>query len=103
LNAHDPAGYALSLSAVLAKYPLGVVEQCCDPANGLALGREFPPTPKSIADWCERRIKQHRGMIIWAGQRRVQAEQTFPDEHRQTMIERLSSLMHGLFDNKARA
>lgn len=102
LNAHNPLGYVTTLAAVLQKYPLGVVEECCDPAHGLALEREFPPTPKAIADWCERRVKQHQGYIIWA--RKLAAEkaeeQAFSDDHRQTMLGRLSKLMHGLFDKE---
>lgn len=102
LNAHDPLGYAASLSAVLAKYPLGVVEQCCDPAQGLALEREFPPNPKSIADWCDLRVKQHQGAIIWGKQEAAakREERIFTDEHRESMLQRWSNLLHRLIDKQ---
>jgi hypothetical protein len=100
----DPAGYATSLAAILEQYPLGVVEECCDPHRGLAREREFPPTVACIATWCDQRVKRHQGAIIWIKQedaKRIE-EQQFPDEHRKTMLQRLSKLMHNLFDPKSK-
>jgi len=99
----DPDGWAASLAAALSDYPLGVVQECCDPRIGLARAREFPPTVASIVEWCDTRVKQHQGAIIWG---RKQAddqreEAVFTDAHRQTMLQRLSKLMHGLFDKPA--
>ena len=62
-NPPDPAGYAASLAAALAAYPLGLVQECCDPRTGLAKTREFPPTVQSINEWCDRRLAYHRGAI----------------------------------------
>lgn len=105
LNAQDPAGYAASLGAVLADYPLGVVEECCDPRSGLARTREFPPTVQSVIEWCDKRVKQHQGAIIWARKEAgKQAESDrFTPEYRQSMLQRLKALMHGLFDKQPQA
>jgi len=56
----DPETYAGALGAVLAGYPAGVVEECCDPRSGLARSREFPPTVASIVEWCDRHLQYHR-------------------------------------------
>lgn len=101
----DPDGYAASLAGALAAYPLGVVQECCDPRTGLAQKREFPPTVAAIVEWCDQRVKQHRGAIKWGqmdAAARAQAE-LYTDEHRQTMLQRLKGLMHGLFDKAQEA
>lgn len=99
----DAAGYAASLAAVLAQYPLGVVQECCDPRTGLARSREFPPTPAAIVEWCDRRVTYHRGMVKWGERSGAQrAEETrFSDDHRKSMLDRLQSLMRGLFKQEA--
>src|SRR5476651_1768502 len=55
----DPEVYAASIAATLAGYPLGVVQECCDPRIGLAREREFPPTVAVIVAWCDKRLKFH--------------------------------------------
>ena len=88
----DPEGYVASLAAALAEYPLGVVQECCDPRTGLAQKREFPPTVACIVEWCDQRVKYHTGMVKW-GKQRANPEPVFSDEHRKTMLERLRSLL----------
>lgn len=56
----DPEGYAAALAAALAGYPLGIVEECCDPRTGLARVREYAPTVASIVEWCDNRMIYHR-------------------------------------------
>lgn len=90
----DPEGYALSIAMVLQQYPLGVVQNCCDPRTGLAREREFPPTVASIVDWCELRVKRHQGAVIHA--RQIEAEKEFTEHHRKTMLGRLAELWKGL-------
>lgn len=105
LNVPDPVGYAASLGAILEQYPLGVVEQCCDPARGLAREREFPPTVASIVEWCDLRVKRHRGAMLHA---RVEAEEAiemaertkFSESHERGMIKRLQDLMRGLWQSE---
>lgn len=91
----DPDGYAASLAAALTGYPLGVVQECCDPRVGLARSREFPPTVAAIVDWCDRRVTYHRGMVKWA--KVDQAERQFSEEHRASMIGRLQELFRSLW------
>lgn len=102
LNVPDPAGYGASLGAVLEQYPLGVVGECCDVRTGLAREREFPPTPKAIIDWCDVRVKQHQGAIIWSRQEAAakREERIFTDEHRESMLQRWSKLLHRLIDKQ---
>jgi hypothetical protein len=99
-NPPNPGAYSLAIAKTLEKYPLGVVEECCDPVAGLAAVRDFPPTINSIVLWCDMRLKQHQGAIIWGKQEAAahREEQLFPLAHRQSMLRRLSKLMHGLFD-----
>lgn len=98
-NPPDPAGYAASLAAALAAYPLGLVQECCDPRTGLAKTREFPPTVQSINEWCDRRLAYHRGAIKHGEIKAAEAadEAKFTDDHRKSMLGRLQDLMHGLF------
>lgn len=95
----DADGWAASLAAALAAYPLGLVQECCDPRTGLAKTREFPPTVASINEWCEKRLKYHRGMVGWAAMKKADEPQ-FSETHERGMLERLQDLMHGLFDKK---
>jgi hypothetical protein len=102
LNVPDPVGYAASLGAILEQYPLGVVEQCCDPARGLAREREFPPTVASIVEWCDLRVKRHRGAIFWGRldeTGKVEAAK-YTESHERGMLKRLQYLMRGLWNSE---
>lgn len=96
----DPEVYAGALAAVLAQYPLGLVDECCDPRRGLAREREFPPTVASIVDWCENRLKYHQTLANFNGMPAKRIEVDYSPEHRATMLQRLSKLMHDTFDTK---
>ncbi len=96
----DPETYAASLGAVLAQYPLGVVQECVDPRVGLAREREFPPTVACLVEWCDKRLKYHTAMASYVPLP-VRKEQEFSDEHRLSMISRLQKLMHEIFDKPA--
>lgn len=61
----EPETYAAALAAVLAQYPLGVVNECVDPRRGLAREREFPPTVAAVVEWCGRRLAWHRSVAAW--------------------------------------
>ena len=98
-NPPNPLGYAASLAAVLEQYPLGLVQECCDPRTGLAKTREFPPTVQSINEWCDRRLAYHRGAIKHGEIKAREAAENsrFSEEHERGMLERLRELMHGIF------
>jgi hypothetical protein len=95
-NPPDPVGYAQAIAETLAQFPLGLVEECCDPRTGLAREREFPPTVAAVVDWCNRRLTYHRGMVKWAEQKAVERPE-FPEEYRRSMLKRLQDLLHGMF------
>jgi hypothetical protein len=97
----DAEGYAASLGAVLAQYPLGVVQECCDPRTGLAKIREFPPTVAAIEEWCSRRLAYHRGMVKWG--ERAKPEPQFSEAHERGMLKRLQDLMRGLLRQQKQA
>ena len=96
----DPDTYAAGIAAVLAGYPAGVVQECCDPRTGLARSREFPPTAAAVVDWCDARTVHHQR---WAAYVPVKVtrqydgsellREEFSPEHRKTMLERLQGLM----------
>jgi hypothetical protein len=58
----NPKTYSAAIAAVLTGYPLGLVQQCCDPRTGLARHREFPPTVAAIVAWCDLRLAWHQAM-----------------------------------------
>lgn len=93
-NPPNPQAYSLGITRTLQKYPLGVVEECCDPAAGLASTREYIPTVAAVTEWCERRVKRHQGAIIHA--RNVAADVAYSEEHRKTMLGRLRDLWKSL-------
>ena len=93
-------GWAASLGAVLEQYPLGLVQECCDPRTGLAREREFPPTPKSIIDWCDKRLLYHRGMVKWGQQQVAAAADDFSDDHRKSMLARLQGLFSSIWSKE---
>jgi hypothetical protein len=68
----DPETYAASLAAVLALYPLGLVQECCDPRTGLALVREFPPTVACLVEWLDKRLAWHQAVASHVNRPRVQ-------------------------------
>lgn len=96
----DAETYAGAIATVLAGYPLGVVEECCDPRTGLARSREFPPTIAAVVEWCDARTVHHQR---WAAYVPVKVtrqydgsellREEFSPEHRKTMLERLQGLM----------
>ena len=89
-----------SLAAALAGYPLGIVEECCDPRTGLARSREFLPTVAAIVEWCDRQLKYHLTIAEWKPLPQRPPEREFSAEHRQKMLTRLSKVMHEMFDQK---
>ena len=96
-NPSDPQEWIKTLAAILGQYPLGVVEECVDPARGLARVHHFPPAGAKVAEWCERRLNQHQGAISYAKQVAAEAEAAqLSDEHCRNMRERIQSLMRGL-------
>lgn len=90
-NPPDPAGYAQAIAETLAQYPLGLVEECCDPRTGLAKHREFPPTVAAITEWCDKRLKYHRGMVKWVERQAPEADR-FDEPHQRGMLKRLQDL-----------
>lgn len=88
----DPKTYSAALSATLAGYPLGVVQECCDPRTGLARDREFPPTVAAIVAWCDSRLTFHQKIAAWKPMIRRPAEPNYPDDHCAAMRERIAEI-----------
>jgi len=63
----DPKTYSAGIAATLANYPLGIVQECCDPRKGLARTREFPPTVAAIIEWCDTRRAYHNAVASYQG------------------------------------
>ncbi len=81
---------------------MGLVQECCDPRTGLARIREFPPTVAAIVEWCDHRMKVHRGQIILA-ENEAQDDKDrkrFSEEHERGMLKRLQDLMRGLLHSE---
>jgi hypothetical protein len=85
-NPPNPETYSLSIAKTLEKYPLGVVEECCDPQTGLARFREYPPTVAAVVEWCELRT---RAYVAISQRRPPTPEVVHSEEHCATMRERL--------------
>lgn len=96
----DPEVYIGGLASALAQYPLGLVHECVDPRRGLAREREFPPTVACVVEWCDRRLLFHQTLAAFNGLPARREEPDYSSEHRATMLQRLSKLMHDTFDAK---
>jgi len=86
-NPPNPGAYSLSIAKTLEKYPLGVVEELCDPTTGLARFREFPPTVACIVEWCERMTRSYVAVSL---RPRPIPEPVYSEEHCATMRQRLA-------------
>lgn len=88
----DAKTYAASLAAVLAAYPLGLVQECCDPRTGLARSREFPPTVAALVEWLDGRLEWHQTVARYKPAPPPKPE--LPDNP--TMAARVGQLLKGL-------
>lgn len=88
----DPKTYAASIAATLAGYPLGVVQECCDPRTGLARGREFPPTVAAIVSWCDSRLAFHQQLAAWKPRPPALPAPEYSEEHCAEMRERIAAI-----------
>jgi hypothetical protein len=57
-DAADPEAYAAALIAVLAEYPIEVVEHVTDPRTGLPRTAKFLPSVAEVVAACEERMAQ---------------------------------------------
>lgn len=87
----EPETYAGAIGATLAKYPAAIVDECVDPRRGLALEREFPPTVKSVADWCEARLAHYQALAKYEA-REAKPEREFSDDDRALAKQFLAAL-----------
>jgi hypothetical protein len=90
----DAKTYAASLAAVLAGYPLGLVQECCDPRTGLARTREFPPTVAAIVEWCDKRLDHHRTVATWKPSPAQAVRPALPDDP--VRAEQIGLMLRGL-------
>lgn len=96
----DPETYAAAISAALADYPIGVIEECCDPRTGLVRKLDYLPTVKQVIDWCDSRLDYHRKMANWRPREPEPPPLQFSDEHRRTMLGKLVELFRGMKERR---
>lgn len=93
----DTSSYANGLADIFQHYPFGVVEQCCDVFDGIASTKVYLPAPAEVRQWCDLRLQAYQS-IVRRGLPPPEIE--YSEEHCATMRERLSKLMHSIFDEK---
>lgn len=93
LRPDNPTTFIESIAAVLAQYPLGVVEECADPRKGIARKSEFLSV-KALVDWCDARLAFYQGLASYAGTPVVRLEQR---EFSRDEMQRGGAAMRGLF------
>ena len=94
-NPPNPGAYSLGIAKTLELYPLGVVEECCDPQTGLARSREFPPTPAAIVEWCDRKTAAYVAISQRPQPEPEQAAQ-HTEQHMATMRDKLRAFFSQL-------
>lgn len=92
LRADDKVQFQASVNEVLEHYPLGLVQECCDPHSGLASKIEFLSI-KSIVEWCDKRLELHQ-KLAQVTPRKGTPKPEFPDNP--TMAARVGLLLKGL-------
>jgi hypothetical protein len=85
---------------VLAQYPLGLVNELCDPRTGLARMREFSPTVACVVEWLDARLKHHQILARGKPLPAKPPEPDYSDAHRRAMLARLKAAIHSAFDGK---
>lgn len=56
--------FVAAIGAVLAQYPLGIVEEAVDPRKGIARTVEFLSV-KALVDWCDKRLSFYQGLASY--------------------------------------
>ena len=93
----DAKIYAASLAAVLAGYPLGLVQECVDPRRGAARKIKFLSV-NELVDWLDERLEFHQALARHVPRVALPAPvpKVHPPEHRATMVERFRALVASL-------
>lgn len=95
LKVDQPDVFIRTIAAILAQYPLGIVEECIDPRTGPVNTLRF----LNVADlrpWLDARLEHHRTLAAWRPRPVVAALPPPPPatpEHRAGMIERFRALL----------
>ena len=89
-----------SIGAVLAEYPAVIVDECRNPRRGLSKVREFPPTIACVTEWCDARLKEYKALAEYRPLLARGPEPDYSNDHREGMLQRLSTLLHDLFNPK---
>jgi hypothetical protein len=74
------------------RYPLGLVEECCAFGSAYVFSREFPPTPASIAEWCDARLSFHQQLASWKPRPPALPAPEYSDEHCAAMREKIAEI-----------
>lgn len=92
----NPEIYMAGIGAVLAGYPLAVVQECVDPRLGLARNREFPPTIAAVVEWCDTCKSGYESSAKikdWQiEQQRRPPQPEYPEEHRAEMLKKIAAI-----------
>lgn len=93
LRPDNPEVFIASIAAVLAQYPLGVVEEAADPRKGIARTVEFLSV-RALVEWCDARLAFYQGLASYVGgaPKLVECPQLTDEE-----LARGSDAMRGLF------
>lgn len=59
-DANDPATYVAAITAILARYPEGIITVVTHPATGLPSKKGWLPTVKEVRDACEHEMEPIR-------------------------------------------
>lgn len=81
LRPDQPDVFIASIAAVLAGYPLGVVQEAVDPRRGLARKVEFLSI-KSLSDWCDERMKFHNTLAGYEERPKLPERPDLSDDQR---------------------
>ncbi|HET7156090.1 MAG TPA: hypothetical protein VFI87_12060 [Hyphomicrobiaceae bacterium] len=64
LRPDNPETFLASIAAVMAQYPLGIIEEAADPRRGIARKVEFLSV-KSLVEWCDARLAFYQGLASY--------------------------------------
>jgi hypothetical protein len=90
----DPEGWLQAIADTLRRYPPALVEECVESASAFVLAREFPPTCKAVADWCDEQVRLVRSLAAiedWQLEKRAALPQLPDNPERAAEIQALIS------------
>jgi hypothetical protein len=76
----DSQAFATAIIGIFLRYPLDIVEHCCDPFTGLPSKQNTTPTPYDVRCFCEEQMRPRRYIDEYNARSKVQLRERMERE-----------------------